>query len=102
MKTIHVICHQLASGEFEFTRHALGRAAERNIAEQEICQIAENAKMIEDYPEDKYSPSCLVFGYTKRKRPLHLQVSYADTELLRIITLYEPDPKEWIEFTNRR
>ncbi|MCX6065364.1 MAG: DUF4258 domain-containing protein [Chloroflexi bacterium] len=91
----------MAAGEFEFTHHALRRAAERNIAEQEIRQIAENAKVIEDYPEDKYSPSCLVFGYTKRKRPLHLQGSYADTDLLRIITLYESNQKEWIEFTKR-
>ena len=102
MKTFEQICRQLASGEFEFSRHALRRAAERNVAEQEICQMAENAQIIENYPEDKYTPGCLILGFTKINRPLHLQVSYAETDMVRIITLYEPDPQEWIEFSKRR
>lgn len=102
MKTFVQICWQLASGEFEFSRHGLQRAAERNVAEQEICQMAENAQIIENYPEDKYTPSCLILGFTKTNRPLHLQVSYAETDMVRIITLYEPNPQEWIEFSTRR
>ena len=102
MKSLEQIRHQLAAGEFEFTRHALKRAVERNISEAEIRQIAENAEQIEDYPEDKYSPSCLMFGLTKDNRPLHLQVSYVETSMVRIITLYEPDPDEWIDFRKRR
>lgn len=75
---------------------------ERNISEAEIRQIAEDAKRIEDYPNDKYSPSCLILGLTKDNRPLHLQVSYEETQKVRIITLYEPDPDEWIDFRKRR
>jgi len=52
--------------------------------------------------DDKYTLSCLLLGFTKLERPLHIQVSYADTELVRIITLYEPDPTEWIAFSKRR
>ena len=89
-------------GEFDFSRHALKRAVERNISEQEICQMAGNAQIIEEYPEDKYSPSCLIFGQTKKQRPLHLQVSFADTDNVRIITLYVPDPAEWIDYIERR
>jgi len=102
MKTFEQICKQLINGEFEFTRHALRRAAERNNAEQEIRQAAESMYIIEDYPEDKYFPSCLVLGFTFNKRPLHIQVSCADTDMVRIITLYEPDPQEWINFSERR
>ena len=58
--------------------------------------------LIEDYPDDKYSPSCLLLGFTETEGPLHLQVSYADTELVRIITLYEPDETEWYDYTHRR
>ena len=89
-------------GEFDFSRHALKRAVERNVSELEICEAAENAQIIEEYPEDKYSPSCLIYGQTKNQRPLHLQVSFADTENVRIVTLYEPDPAEWIDFIERR
>lgn len=102
MKTFEQICEQLAAGKIEFTRHALKRAVERNISEREIRQMAGNAQIIETYPDDKYSPSCLILGFTKSKRPLHLQVSYADTERVRIITLYEPAPAEWIDFKERR
>ena len=46
--------------------------------------MAENAQIIENYPEDKYTPSCLILGFTKLNRPLHLQVSYAETDMVRI------------------
>jgi hypothetical protein len=102
MKTLDEIRRQLAAGEFEFTRHALRRMVERNISELEIRQSAENLQLIEDYPDDKYSPSGLLLGYSSGNRPIHIQVSYADTPAVRIITLYEPDPLEWIEFKKRR
>jgi len=102
MKTLGEIRRQFASGEFEFSRHAFKRAVERNMSELEIRQAGAKAMLIEDYPDDKYSPSCLLLGFTETERPLHLQVSYADTELVRIITLYEPDETEWYDYTHRR
>lgn len=89
-------------GEFEFSRHALKRVVERNINDQEIRQAGARATVIEDYPDDKYSPSCLLLGFTQAGRPLHLQVSLADTDLVRIITIYEPDPNEWVNYSQRR
>ena len=56
MKTITEIRSQLQRGDFEFSRHALKRTVERNISEKEIMQISENAIIIEEYPDDKYSP----------------------------------------------
>jgi len=102
MKTFAEICRQLSAGEFEFSRHAFKRAVERNISNDEITHLSENAELIENYPEDKFSPSCLILGFTHKNRPLHIQVSFADTPMVRIITLYEPDPEEWIEFRKRR
>jgi hypothetical protein len=102
MKTLTEIRRQLASGEFEFSRHAFRRAVERNISEVEIRQAGAKATLIEDYPDDKYSPSCLLLGFTRAERPLHLQVSYADSELVKIITLYEPDENEWYNYRHRR
>lgn len=102
MKTLDQIRSQLSIGEFNFSRHALKRVVERNISETEIKQIGMNANMIEEYPEDKYSPSCLLLGYTQTGRPLHIQVSRADTDLVKIITLYEPSVEEWINYSQRR
>ena len=102
MKTLEMLCQQLSQGEFELSRHAFRRAVERNISETEIRQAGANAEIIEDYPDDKYSPSCLLLGFTEEERPLHIQVSYMDSDLVKIITLYEPDEGEWIDFAQRR
>ena len=102
MKTLEMLCQQLSQGEFELSRHAFRRAVERNISETEIRQAGANAEIIEDYPDDKYSPSCLLLGFTEEERPLHIQVSYVDSDLVKIITLYEPDEGEWIDFAQRR
>ncbi len=102
MKTLTVIRHQLMQGEFEFSRHAFRRTVERNISEVEIRHAGIQAEIIEEYPDDKYSPSCLILGFTQAGRPLHLQVSTADTILVKIITIYEPDGQEWINYTQRR
>ena len=64
MKKIEEIRDQLQAGQFEFSRHAFRRTVERNISEQEIREVGENVIIIEDYPEDKYSPSCLLLGFT--------------------------------------
>ena len=102
MKTLSDVCRQLSGAELEFSRHAFKRAVERNISDAEIAEAGEKAKGIEDYPEDKYSPSCLLLGFTKAGRPLHMQVSLADTDYVRIITLYQPDEAEWIDYEIRR
>jgi hypothetical protein len=83
-------------------RHAFKRAIERNISEQEIREIGENVEVIEDYPEDKYSPSSLLLGFTKDDRALHIQVSRMESDITKIITLYEPDENEWIDYRTRR
>jgi len=102
MKTLAQVCHALAAGDFEFSRHAFRRAVERNISEQEIREAGARAEVIENYPDDKYSPSALLLGFTAARRPLHFQVSWAETPLTKIITLYQPDPDEWIDFRARR
>jgi len=72
MKPFAEICHQLSAGEFEFSRHAFKRVVERNISNDEITQLSEKAELIENYPEDKFSPSCLILGFTHKNRPLHI------------------------------
>ena len=102
MKTLVQIKSLLSSGQFEFSLHAFKRAVERNISEIEIKQAGKNATIIENYPDDKYSPSCLLLGFTEKKRPLHIQVSLMDSELVKIITLYQPDEFEWDKNYSKR
>lgn len=59
-----------------------------------------DGEIIEDYQEDKYSPSCLIYGKTKSGRYIHVQLSL--TSIVWIITVYEPNPEEWINYKTRR
>jgi Domain of unknown function (DUF4258) len=102
MKSLREIKQQLQAGSFEFTRHALKRAIERNISEKEIKEAGLTIEVIEDYPDDKYSPSCLLLGFTQEDRILHIQVSTVDSDLVKIITLYEPDSDQWISYRERK
>lgn len=89
-------------GLIELTQHAAIRVLQRNISQKEIEEAGTGASVIEDYPEDKYYPSYLVLGFTEDMRPLHIQVSRMPSEKVRIITIYEPDENDWIDFSKRR
>jgi Domain of unknown function (DUF4258) len=102
MALIDAIRRKIGSDEFEFSKHAVDQSVIRGISVEEVREIFGDAEVIEDYPQDKYGPSCLVFGKTKSGRPLHIQCSYPLRPLVKIITLYEPDPDLWIDFKTRR
>ncbi|MDZ7718487.1 MAG: DUF4258 domain-containing protein [Balneolaceae bacterium] len=103
MPSLYEIQKKVMHDQFEFSRHAVDQSIIRNISVQELKQaINTEAKIIEDYPNDKYGPSCLILGYTKQKRLLHIQCSYPSRTVLKIVTLYEPDPDKWINFEKRR
>ena len=93
---------KIADGLFEFSKHATDRSLLRRISVQELREAIDAGEIIEDYPNDKYGPSCLIFGLTKQNRPLHVQCSYPSRPLLKIITLYEPDANLWIDFKVRK
>lgn len=84
--------------KFELQNEEFGRIIENEIYEA-IC----NAEVIEEYPTDEPYPSVLVYGRTKANRPVHLVCAYnGEEDETIIITVYEPDPKLWIDFKMRR
>ena len=92
------IVAKIKCGEYEFSKHAVDQSIVRDISVSEMEQaILENALIIENYPNDKYGPSCLILGYTQNGRPLHIQCSYPSRPLIKIITLYQPDSGLWID-----
>ena len=82
---------KIAAGTFEFSKPAADQSILRRVSIQELLEAIEAGEIIEDYPNDKYGPSCLIFGLTTADRPLHIQCSYPSRPLLKVITLYEPD-----------
>lgn len=93
---------KIATGQFEFSKHAVDQSLIRRISVQELREAIANGELIEEYPEDKYGPSLLVLGFTQAGRPLHIQCSYPSRPLVKIITLYQPDPSLWTDFRVRR
>ena|SRR5947209_6851720 len=93
---------KISAGQFEFSKHAVDQSILRHLTLQEIREAIAGGEIIEDYPDDKYGPSCLIFGYTQAGRPLHIQCSSPARPVIKVITLYEPDPNLWVNFKARK
>ena len=102
MAMIEDIRAKFVRDEFEFSRHAVDQSILRDIRVVEVREAVQSGEIIEDYPDDKYGPSCLIFGLTQSKRPVHVQCSYPSRPVLMVITLYEPNLAKWIDFRIRR
>ena len=102
MMRIGKIRKKIEIGLFEFSKHAVDQSIIRRISVQDVCDVINSGTIIEDYPDDKYGPSCLIFGMTAERRPIHIQCSYPSRPIVKIITLYEPNPIRWVDFIKRR
>ena len=102
MNILHEIRAKISNCQFEFSQHAADQTILRRISVQELRDAMEDSELIEYYPDDKYGPSCLILGHTRLGRPLHVQCSHPSRALIKIITLYEPDPSKWVGFRERR
>ena len=85
---------------FRYTKHGVEQRINRHISSEEIEQAITNGEIIEDYPSDKYGPSCLIYGKTKQGKALHIQIALLP--IISIVTVYEPNPEEWINNKIRR
>ena len=97
---ISLIQDKIRKGQYYWRQHAIERSIERQVAEEEVAEVVLSGEIIEEYSEDKYGPSCLIFGRTRTGRPIHVQCSMPPS--VWIITLYEPNPDEWINFRKRK
>ena len=102
MFLIDEIQKKVAAEAFEFSKHAADQSIIRRISVQDLREAVASGEVIEDYPEDKYGPSCLIYGSTVGGRPIHVQCSYPSRPLVKVITVYEPESERWIDFKVRR
>jgi hypothetical protein len=103
MVMLREIKDKVKAGQYEYSKHAVDQSIIRRISDEEVVQaISASNEIIEDYPDDKYGPSCVVLGFTRKGRPLHIQCSHPSRPILKIVTVYEPDGELWIDFKVRR
>ena len=99
---IEEIRQKIRDQQYEFSLHAADQSILRRISRREVEEAMRSGDLIENYPSDKYGPSCLILGRTSGGRAIHVQCTHPGRVRVRIITLYEPSPEEWIDFRARR
>lgn len=93
------IRQQVKQGKLYYTRHTIQQMLKRSITAEQVESGILNGEVIEEYPDDKYGPSCLVSTQLKSKW-IHIVISKRTP--IWVITAYYPDPKEWIDFKKRK
>jgi hypothetical protein len=76
---------------------------ERRVSRDDVWHVLVTGKVIEQYADDAPYPSRLVLGWVGG-RVLHVVAAdIPETDEVVIITVYEPDPRQWgNDFCRRR
>ena len=83
--------------------HADEEAQEDELEFNEIYASVKTGEIIEDYPDDRPCPSCLVLGMTTSGTPIHSVWGYDQSKQIAIlITVYRPDSVRWENWRIRR
>ncbi len=88
---------KLAAGrKILFLPHAIQQMCrtDRMITTEDVRNVIEKGKIVEDYPEDPRGHSCLMLAKDNKERPIHIVCS-PKKDYLAIITAYIPDSNEW-------
>lgn len=81
---IDKIKKKIGKDQFEFSKHAVDQSIIRRISVREVKEAISNGEIIENYPKDKYGPSCLIFGTTKEIDHYTFSVATRQDQLLRL------------------
>ena len=82
--------YNASDSNIKWAKHCLERMQERDISIDDVESCLQTGKIIEDYPDDFPHPSCLIFGYTKENKKLHIVVG-SNSDTIFFITAYFPN-----------
>lgn len=96
------IIQAIHKNQVNITAHARREARNDSLLIDEIFFAAQHGEIIEDYPDDKPYPSCLIYGSNKIGQPVHSVWAFDELNQLAIlITVYRPDPVRWVNWKER-
>ncbi|MEQ8187692.1 MAG: DUF4258 domain-containing protein [Candidatus Eremiobacterota bacterium] len=95
-----IVRQKLKEGKILIRDHAMMRFDQRGITIEEVENVIMTGELIEDYPDDKPFPSCLISGYIRKD--IILYVVLALEEKIHIITAHWLDPDRWLDHKTRR
>ena len=81
--------YNASDSNIKWAKHCLERMQERDISINDVESCLQTGEIIEDYPDDFPHPSCLIFGYTKDNKILHIVVG-SNSDVIFFITAYYP------------
>ncbi len=100
---IEKLIESIRKNHILITDHADEEATSDGPSYDEILFSTLKGEIIEDYPDDRPYPSCLIFGETFSGNPVHSVWAYnIDTGWAVLITVYRPDPEKWFNWTQRK
>lgn len=100
---IEDLVRAISGGRVRISDHADEEATNDGLSYDEIVVSVMRGEVIEDYPEDRPYPSCLIYGENERGEPIHSVWGYNEEKGAAVlITVYRPDPRRWIEWRRRR
>ncbi len=97
------IINAIRHNRIRITDHADEEAQADHLSFDEIFISVFQGEIIEDYPDDKPYPSCLIYGNTFSQEPVHSVWAYNQKNRWAVvITVDRPDPQRWIDWRTRR
>lgn len=103
MIIIDDIIESIRAKRIRITDHADEEAYNDTLSLEEIYSSVLTGEIIEQYPDDKPYPSCLIYGKNIKNEPIHSVWAYnIETKASVLITVYRPDPDRWIDWKTRR
>ncbi|MGH9428516.1 MAG: DUF4258 domain-containing protein [Terriglobia bacterium] len=95
---------KVRQGQYRLTIHAEKEREADQITRREMEEavLSEQCEVLEDYLTDPRGHSCLVLGSTQNNLPLHLVCGHLSEEEFIVITIYRPDPEQWIDWRMRK
>jgi hypothetical protein len=103
MIKIEAIIESIRSSKIRITDHADEQAYADHLSFDEILISISAGETIEQYPEDRPYPSCLILSKNPKGEPIHTVWAHnSETRSSILITVYRPDPEIWIDGKTRR
>jgi hypothetical protein len=98
---LDIIRVQARTNNIRVTQHAQQEMTEEQVSLDEVLEAVSQGNILEKYPQHRRGACCLVCGFTRSGRALHV-VCTTTLPFLIIITVYEPTLPKWITPLQRR
>ncbi|MBQ9360328.1 MAG: DUF4258 domain-containing protein [Lachnospiraceae bacterium] len=85
-----IVRELIKKGNLLWSVHCVAKMQERGISRKDVLNCISSGEIIEDYPDDYPTPSCLIFGMKENGEIIHT-VAGCDGEKVYIITAYKPN-----------